>query len=72
MDGFDGLSIEHEEAVYKSAAIAIVAAIIFWWIPIFIARDGRRPGECVDCGYDLRGSPSNTCPECGAKDSRKA
>jgi hypothetical protein len=28
-------------------------------------RRRRRESRCVDCGYDLRGSPGR-CPECGA------
>ncbi len=26
----------------------------------------RERGQCVHCGYDLRGSHTGTCPECGA------
>jgi hypothetical protein len=26
----------------------------------------RRTSNCVDCGYDLTGNESGTCPECGA------
>ncbi len=27
--------------------------------------DGRRPPFCLSCGYDLRGSTSDICTECG-------
>lgn len=35
---------------------------LLWWL------DSRRPrrGRCVNCGYDLTGNVSGTCPECGA------
>jgi hypothetical protein len=26
----------------------------------------KRQGKCMRCGYDLRGNPSDRCPECGA------
>jgi hypothetical protein len=29
------------------------------------ARRRRRPGSCLDCGYDLTGNQSGVCPECG-------
>jgi len=29
----------------------------------------RRAGRCVKCGYDLRGSTSTSCPECGHADN---
>lgn len=32
-----------------------------------ILRKRRDRGICVDCGYDLRGSSSERCPECGAE-----
>jgi len=38
-------------------------AVVFvrWW-----ARRRRdKKGACVDCGYDLTGNVSGTCPECG-------
>jgi hypothetical protein len=28
-------------------------------------RIGKGGGRCSKCGYDLRGQPSNRCPECG-------
>src|SRR5205814_5436778 len=44
-------------------AIPVLAAgtALFWF------RDRRRPtGACGHCGYDLTGTPSGPCPECGA------
>jgi len=37
-------------------------------IPIWLRQCRRkRRGECIWCGYDLRGSSHNRCTECGAK-----
>jgi hypothetical protein len=41
-----------------------LAAALALWMPVILARRRRRPGEC-ECGYDLRGTPSAVCPECG-------
>jgi len=39
------------------------------WPAIALTRHIKRryfsPGICRKCGYDLRGSPSGVCPECG-------
>jgi predicted RNA-binding Zn-ribbon protein involved in translation (DUF1610 family) len=26
-----------------------------------------RPGECINCGYNLTGNTSGVCPECGRR-----
>jgi hypothetical protein len=33
---------------------------------IAAAFRGRQPPFCMRCGYDLRGSGSGRCPECGS------
>ncbi|HET6247117.1 MAG TPA: hypothetical protein VFE47_05400 [Tepidisphaeraceae bacterium] len=40
------------------------------WLMIRYLNVGRRRkknGECVKCGYSLRGNVSGICPECGTK-----
>lgn len=32
-----------------------------------LIEKGIRPATCLRCGYNLRGSTSDTCPECGEK-----
>ncbi|TWT42148.1 hypothetical protein RAS1_32780 [Phycisphaerae bacterium RAS1] len=36
------------------------------WLMGF-CREFWRPGQCQRCGYDLRGSAGQRCPECGAE-----
>jgi hypothetical protein len=33
---------------------------------VVLLAEGIRPAVCLVCGYDLRGCPSDRCPECGA------
>lgn len=32
---------------------------------------GADPAVCGQCGYDLRGSPGPTCPECGRRFNKR-
>ena len=55
-------------AVVGAGLGAIGAALAGLWL---MARADKlrahlnRPDICDECGYDLRGSESNECPECG-------
>jgi hypothetical protein len=62
-------------AVRWGTLIASAALLPVLWLAIRIPRmlDRRRRirlGLCADCAYDLRGSPSERCPECGARIAR--
>ena len=51
------------------ADVAIYSLVWFGLLMLIIA--GRRAlrsreGCCVNCGYDLRGTPHGKCPECGS------
>jgi hypothetical protein len=57
--------------IYSGLAINTAFYASFWWL-LFLAPGTlrrhlrRRRAQCLRCGYDLRGTRSNACPECGA------
>jgi hypothetical protein len=49
--------------------LAVVAGGAYWGYrsqrPITLQQRRRAGGQCLSCGYDLRGNVSGVCPECG-------
>jgi len=51
---------------------AWMIVLIFFAVQVVLLyrlRPKRSAHECAKCGYDLRGSPSGLCPECGHRNS---
>ena len=61
----------NDEAVMALAGVTFFAAMVATvsGLVIHVRNQVMRwrlaKGQCLLCGYDLRGSPSNRCPECG-------
>lgn len=59
----------------QSILVTIVATILlswpFWLVIRSLAKESRwihlESYQCYDCGYNLRGTESDKCPECGWK-----
>lgn len=54
----------------QTLALCVVGVLLLFGLSVLIWRVTRRRGEserpyCGNCEYDLTGSESNRCPECG-------
>jgi hypothetical protein len=57
------------------AALYLLEAVryfvrVFRWLPRYQRWARTTSGLCPNCGYDLTGNISKTCPECGSKVQR--
>ena len=50
--------------LYSSMALCVGPALILA-VRHVRCRQRKKHGQCVKCGYDLRGNVSGICPECG-------
>lgn len=62
--GFSSSRLDQTAAKY-SGVVWMVALVLIAFVAV--RREARRHGGlCIECAYDLRGTTSETCPECGA------
>ena len=49
------------------AALSVVWLPFWYWFerPAELRRARKANGQCLRCGYDLKGNVSGVCPECG-------
>ncbi len=58
--------------VFASGVGLLHLGLLAALVPDTLQRLSERPGRdaCQSCGYDLRGLPAATCPECGSSASQ--
>src|SRR5688500_12113233 len=56
-----------EVVILLAGILAAVITATFWY---FQSKGARGEGCCRKCGFDLRGTETDGCPECGHWDSR--
>ena len=52
--------------IIAAGGFAFTGLLFFWNWPGDVRRQRRERGQCLQCGYDLRGNVSGVCPECGS------
>ncbi len=58
--------------VINSALLGLLCWIAFAGLVAIIRRVRSATGTCRSCGYDLRGSGTHRCPECGSRGSSES
>lgn len=73
--------IHYTSQLFGTVKVTYVSAKIGYWLPVLLLaiypmaaliyvpirrRRRRRAGQCIHCGYDLRGAVDDRCSECGA------
>jgi len=68
----DGLGADNGQRIIELTLLVMSVGVIAYALHIvqdFVARAvgvwRTTQGRCSQCAYDLRGSMSETCPECG-------
>jgi hypothetical protein len=64
VEGVDWLVVPYWPICLACALPPVSAAVVF-----LLRLRPRKPGHCINCGYDLRATPGR-CPECG-EEARK-
>jgi hypothetical protein len=73
VDPYGPASAYHYAVVpYWFLALLTQVAPVRRWLRCRRAARRARRGQCVGCGYDLRGTVGGPCPECGAAAEARA